>query len=218
MTPRRVWHLWPARNWPASPAEEVAFVADLQALAAADRQPRSPTGRPARHDTTAVLNALRCGLTARELTAVIPGTPPGALLHAYRDLHERLAASVTAWQALLDDPTQDALVTHAQAAAVLMPVPVYRLATVAAHAGASALAATAEALARQVAEHARLAAVIEEQLATRALAPAAAVELGTRLHNPSEPALWGSPYFLPTRVTCLSPPRVADLLEERTTP
>lgn len=199
------------------PAEEVAFVADLRTLARSSHH--RPTSRGhARHDITAVLNALRCGLTARELLTHIPGTPPGVLLAAYEDLHERMTGSVTAWQALLDDPSRESLVEHAAAAAVLMPVPVYRLATVAAHAGVTALADAARSLGRQVAEHARLARAIERQLASRSVGPAAAVELGTRLHNPSEPALWGSPYFLPTRVTCLSPPRVADLLQERSTP
>lgn len=219
MTTRRVWHVWPTRNWPASPTEEDAFVADLDRLATADHRPRpSRPHPPTRPDVTAVLNALRSGATAREVTSFIPGTPPAALAAAYRHLADRLTIAVAAWNDLVADPTLEAVHAHASAAAVILPVPVYRIVTVAANAGHLALADTISELDARVRDHQEVCRRVEHDLVGRRAPDPVAVALGARLHNPIEPALWGSPYFLPTRVTSLSPTRVADLLEERALP
>lgn len=226
MTALHVWHLWAARHWPASVREEAQFVDDLDALAATATPAPEPTEtatdpaevrRAHRVNVTAVLNALRCGLTAEELMSNLPGADPAELAAAYRTLDESRRAAVTAWQNLVAEQTWHAVQEHGVHAAVLMPVPVHRILTIATNTQGRSLTSAVQAMAGTVREHGRMVARAERALERLAAAPAQAVALGTRLHNPADPGLWGSPFFLPPRVTSLSAPRVADLLGERET-
>ena len=165
---------------------------------------------------TAVLNALRCGLTACGLLTNLPGMHPADLLAAYVHLERLRMESWHAWQAIVEEPTVAGLAEHSGDASVLLPVPLYRIATVASNVHTDGvLRQTVAAVAAEIDAHARAAAGIEDMLAARRPPDAGGVKLGVKLHHPHEPALWGAPYFLPTRVTALSPMRVADLLGER---
>ena len=203
-----LWLPWRCRNWPATPTEEHRFVVELAHLADPDA-----TSAHTRSDVTAVLNGLRGGLTADELTANVPGHPPHRLLAAYRDLDQRRAASVAAWEAIVTDGTSTALRTHSVAAAALVPVLIDRLWAVLSI-GDEAYRTTVEKLAAYVDATARNVAEIETALAVW---PERAVELGARLYNPYGDAVTNRVDHLARRVGTLTPNRVAALLGEAPT-
>lgn len=205
-----IWHLWPGRHWPALPEEEQQFVLDLQDLAD-DRS----AGLDRMH-FTAVVNALRCGITVNELLAVVPGMLPTDLLAAYVQLERLRMQAWHAWEEIVESPTVATITEHGADASTLLPVPLYRIATVASHvATPGALRDAVRAVSGEIGKLARQSEVVEALLARCTPPDARGVSIGTKLHHPKEPALWGNPYFLPSRVTCLSPVRVADLLGER---
>jgi hypothetical protein len=215
-----VWHLWRGRNWPALPDEERAFHAVLIELRTGPLpQPGDlPSGDllDQRMHYTAVLNALRCGISAHELVRLLPGVAPDDLLKAYAELERRRALSSQAWQQIARDPTHSTLAEHGPAAAVLLPVPLRRIARDEVHRiSAERLKAAVSRIEAQLLVHDVACVRLEAALARAAVPPAVAVAIGAQLHNPQNPTLWGAPYYLPPRVGALSPVRVADLLEER---
>lgn len=203
-----MWLPWRCRNWPSTPAEEHRFVVDLAHLA----EPEA-TDRHTRSDVTAVLNALRGGLTADQLIAKVPGLPPHRLLAAYRDLEQRRAAASDAWYAIVNNRTADALPDHAANAGALVPVLIERLYATA-ELGPQAYSTTVARLASYVEATHRNVAEIETALS---LWPERAVELGARLYNPYGDALTNRVDHLAQRVGTLTPTRVATLLGEAPT-
>lgn len=203
-----LWLPWRCRNYPATPAEEHRFVVDLATRA--DAGPADASRAHKRSDVTAVLNALRGGLSAGELLAHLPGLPPAALLAAYRDLEHRRAAADRAWQALVDDGTEVGLRDHGATASALLPVLIDRLwATLTI--GPDAYAATVDKLASYVEATDRNVAEVETAIA---IWPERAVELGARLYNPYGDAITNRVDHLARRVGTLTPNRVAALLGE----
>lgn len=203
-----MWLPWRCRNWPSTPAEEHRFVVDLTHLADPDA-----TAPHTRSDVTAVLNALRGGLTADQLVEKVPGLPPHRLVAAYRDLETRRAAAAQAWIALVHDGTANALATHAAAASALVPVLIERLYATAGL-GPDAYRTTLARLSSYVEATHRNVGEIETALA---LWPERAVELGARLYNPYGDALTNRVDHLAQRVGTLTPTRVAALLGEAPT-
>lgn len=203
-----IWLPWRCRNWPSTPAEERHFVADL-----AHRADPLASDADTRSDVTAVLNALRGGLTADQLIERVPGLPPHRLLAAYRNLEGRRAAASAAWFALAADGTPDALADHAGAASLLVPVLVERLCA-SVELGLGAYRSTITRLATHVEATHR---TIEEIETALALWPEQAVELGARLYDPYGDALTNRVDHLAQRVGTLTPTRVAALLGEAPT-
>ena len=200
-----LWLPWRCRNWPATPAEEHRFVVDLAHLADADA-----AGAHSRSETTAVLNALRGGLTADQLVDKVPGLAAHRLLAAYRDLEARRAEAAAAWDALVAQGTPDALTEHAALASALVPVLVERLFATA-ELGPEAYRTTVARLASYVDATQRNVDEIETALAVW---PERAVELGARLYNPYGDALTNRVDHVARRVGTLTPTRVAALLGE----
>jgi hypothetical protein len=207
-----MWLPWRCRNWPATPAEEHRFVVELALLADPDATP-DETAPSKRSDITAVLNALRGGLTAHQLVEKVPGLPPHRLLAAYRDLEQRRAASTDAWCSLVAEGSPQGLRDHGGAAAVLVPVLVERL-WATAGIGPEPYRSTVVRLASYVEATHRNVAEIESAMS---LWPERAVELGGRLYNPYGDAVTNRVDHLARRVGTLTPNRVAALLGEAPT-
>lgn len=200
-----LWLPWRCRNWPTTPAEEHRFVVEL-----AMRADGAPAAAHTRSDTTAVLNALRGGLSADELLAHVPGLPAHRLLAAYRDLEHRRAVSFDAWNAIVAEGTEEALRARGVAASALVPVLVDRLwATLSV--GPEAYATTIDKLASYVEATARNVTEIETAMGVW---PERAVDLGARLYNPYGDAITNRVDHLARRVGTLTPNRVAALLGE----
>lgn len=205
-----VWHVWPGQGWPSSPAQELAFLEELREASG------TTVAEPTRASITCMLGALRCGITYRSLQAALPGVNPAEMIAGYDLLELRRAQAEKAWRALVGDPSASSLAEHTERAALLLPVPVRRIATgVATLQSRGALDRVTLEVATQVARFAERAEAMEAKLSQYRHGDIRGIVLGAQLHNPLDPALWSEPYFLPERVGTLSPTRVADLLGER---
>ena len=215
MSTAYIWHLWPARHWPSSKAEEEKLVSELTNL--------DPT--PAtfdRSDITAVLNVLRLGMTFAEVIQHAPGLRPGRLLGAYTYLEKERKTTSAAFVALLDSPSVGALESLAAPAARILPIPTFWLSSAIREADESENQKIAEDAVHQIrydiAAAVNRARIIEKKLASLATpdeeAREKAVELGREIYDPYADSAWEHPFYLPTRVGALMPNRVADLIGE----
>jgi hypothetical protein len=202
------WHLWPGRHWPLLAAEERRFADDLQHRAA---------GRTAAYDRgalTAVLNAMRCGMTVDALLDAGPGLQPAVLLAAYRHAEKLRATAAGAWQRILDNPSISVWVTNQHLAYPLMTTQVQQLNRAAAESTPKAFTAAVIAVRTETEDLCVRATRVEQRLAALQAPSPAGVELGRLLYDPYDPQLWGQPAFVPDRVGALMPMRVRDLLGE----
>ena len=202
------WMPWTGRNWPATAREERAFVVRLTELA----PPRQ--GAATRSDITAVLNALRCGLTVDELLDRAPGLQPGRLLDAYCVLDAERAESEQAWHAIVARPNLETFVRHGTSAARLLPAAITGLRSVAELHLQSLGVAVGELADRVRSVQARVCRI--EDVLDRLIPPSdRGVELGRQLYDPIGGGETSHPDYLPTRVGTLVPTRAAALLGER---
>lgn len=204
-----IWQLWPGHDAPATAREEQRFSARLEELS-------PPAGTPARwtrRQVTAVLNALRCGITVDDLLVRAPGLRPSELLSAYRHLERRRAGAVRAWELIVHERTVAALAEHGPLAARLLPVVVARLVTAAETSGDRGVAFSVDAAIADIAAVDAVACEIESAMQDADHAERS--ELGRQLYDLHEPGLWSHPAHLPRRVGSVVPVQVAALMGER---
>lgn len=209
-TPRQEhasWMPWVGRNRLATPEEEAAFVDELAIRV------ETPATAIRRSDVTAVVNALRCGLTAAQLLERAPGLRADRLHAAYCELERRRYEASMAWTSIAISGRIDVFVEHREQAAKLLPAPVARLGEVMVECPADFDLVLLQ-LAATVASTNAAVRRIERVIEAAPLDSERAVELGRALYNPNGAALTGRPDFLPHRVGTLVPPRVAALLDE----
>lgn len=203
---RVAWLPWSNAGAIATANGERDFVTDLASRA-------GDLGAEAtRSDTTAVLNALRGGLSTDQLFANAPGLRPERLYRAYQELEERRRRAAAAWSAIVADPTRASLEHHGEDAARLVPVLVHRLLETA-DVDPALLPRVAARLAHGVDEVRRLIRNTEVELDRRP-DPEHAMALSRALYNPMADCIFGRVEHLPERVGCLMPTRVAALLAE----
>lgn len=200
------WLPWRDATTIVTPSVERTFVADLEELAGGSEA-------HTRRDTTAVLNALRGGLTAGELLARAPGLRPRCLVGAYHALEQRRRRAARAWLAIMDHPTIDVLAEHHVAAARLMPVLVERMLD-AAMIDPAILPRLGGHIGAAVQEIARAAENIEREL-DRCVDPDRRASISRTLFDPHADCVYARDDHLPVRVGALVPTRVASLLGER---
>jgi hypothetical protein len=208
--PAALWQLWPGVNAPATAEQETRFVARLTELAGDAGAPEGWT----RRNVTAVLNALRCGVEVDDLLTRAPGLRPHQLLLAYRELDARRRGSVAAWAAIVRERTIGSVVDHGESAALLVPVFVARLASIAADGDAARVAHVTGELVHEALVVTEAAESCELLLAAET-SQSRREELGRRLYDLHVPGLWSNTAFIPPRVGTLVPVRVAALLGER---
>lgn len=207
-----IWHVWPARHYPASAVEEEIFYSDLTAASSLARGETIPFERG---DATTVLNTLRNGMTLDELLAVAPGVKVDRLVSAYRHLDALRVDALTAFTDMCANLC-DRTVNAARPASALLPVPTYRL--ISAFTDATAKNATndeASAVCALISDMASAALDLESRLADPALDRTEAVRLGRTLYDPFLGGLWSHPYYASCRVGTLTPDRVRDLFGEK---
>lgn len=203
---RRMWHVWPGQWWPLLPDQEAAFVAELVAAS-----PARAT-KPDRDDITSLLNILRCGADLSTVIQVAPGIKPARLLAAYRLLEARRSESEQAWLAIENDPDVHTLRIHASVASRILPVPVHRILATVDQAVAEGVTEAIAAASAQI-HHLKITARgIEHELQDMEAGSERGMALGVKLFHPHDPGIFGNPYFLPERISALSPVRVTDLL------
>lgn len=206
------WLPWNGPGRPASAAEERRFVVRLTDLAEqVTSEAFDPDGTGwTRRDVTAVVTALRCGLSADELLERAPGLVPGRLVAAHRAVEALRRGSERAWNQLVGEPNHVRLVELGPAVAALLPVVAARLVEQARH-GAAQLARAVASEAEQVARVGGIARDVEAWVVSDSATPGA----GDLLYGDGEPGLWDHDHFLPPRVGALVPSRLAALLGER---
>jgi hypothetical protein len=208
-----LWRVWPGRDWPASGVEEGAFLADLQLRADGAASSKGIAHR--RGDTTAVLNALRCGLDAPDLLGRAPGLRPDRLLAAHSDLDGRRRDAVAAWRGIVSTPTAESVVTWGGVAAALVPVVIGRLRDVRPTDGAE-LESVIAACAADIDRVGRLAASVERDMSDPTVPARRRTGLAALLFAGAGSGLWYHECYLAHRVGSLVPVRVAALLGENT--
>lgn len=216
--PNGHWMPWLSANRPATARGEQQFLADLRLLSAAETWSPDHVGgtddQPERSDATAVLNALRCGLSVDDLLHRAPGLRPVRLLRSYLDLDARRQKAVHAWDWIVADPSENSLYEWGPDAATLMSPIVGQLLDVARR-KANRYESTVATAAMHIEETGRCVAEVERALDAEPYGSKQAVELGRVLYDPAGSALTNQPTHLPARVGTLTPSRVATLLGER---
>lgn len=209
-----LWHPWVSRCWPSTATEETAFVADLltQLGPVADG---AVTRDFDRRDVTALVTALRCGLTLDELLARAHGLRPARLLAAHTHLEVARAAGEEAWRAIVDMATSAALAHYGPVAATLLPVIVSHLDAIGQRTPSdlarSVLMADAE-----ISRTTQSVLLLEERLDTCVAPSERGRAIGGLLYDAYGDGAWALGTFLPRRVGTLVPLRVASLLGEDT--
>lgn len=206
---RRMWQIWPGQLWPLTAEQEAALVADLEARA-------TRTSRHTRDDITALMSLLRCGCELEAALRFAPGLRPAALLGAYRKVESRRSASVEAWQRIVADPTLPVWRVEHRAAGRLLPVAVERL--VAAAGDEVSRPGSFEKAVLQVQKRIEDTILTAEEIERRCAQVRPTLPqlgaLATTLFNPIGSCVYADPFYLPNRVSSVSPARVSDLLGE----
>lgn len=198
---------WASTGRVSTAADEAQFVEDLRSLA--DGEP----GGHQRSDVTALLNALRGGLTVEELLVHAPGLRPERLLSAHESVARLRRDSSEAWEQIVACPDTMTFAACAERAALLLPVPVGHLARVV---RTSPTIIRAEIVRRAAGVDRAGAAVrqLERRLDDGSLDDAQRREVAAHLFNQRERCAWAHDDYLPQRVGDLVPTRVASLLGE----
>lgn len=221
---RRMWQILPGRHWPMLPDQEKAFVDRMTELA------KGRKSETQRDDLIILLTALRCGTDADLLLENAPGTTPESILAAYNWIEKLRQRSVSAWIAIENAPSIATVQKFAPEAVKVLPIPVRRIVSTiegitngtfhARMLPESIGEASAQIHRLQVRAHG-----FESELesihynnnkkGSNEMLQSKANDLGQRLYDPLAPGIYGDAYFLPNRVSTLSPLRVRDLLGER---
>lgn len=205
---RAMWMAWTPGSVPNTTAAETSFLRGLVGIC----HERRIEAR--RSDVTAVLNAIRCGLTVVELFEQAPGLVAERLYDAYLDIDERRLRSLGAWQAITVAPTAEQLATSALEAGKLFPSFVSQLQRVAVESPERLESVVHEMIDSSIATSVR-ARGIEHELAEVSPCSARGDELMRHFYDPTGDGITSRPDHVPHRVGTLVPTRVAALLGER---
>lgn len=199
---------WAAIGRFSTAADEARLITDL-----ARRKSVGPADHR-RSDVTALVNALRGGLTADLLLAQAPGLRPERLLDAHRELEARRRRAAAAWAAIVATPDAETLAANADCAAALLPTHIARLVRVAQTAPDGL---RSEILRSATAVDRARAAVrqVERKLDAGDLDADEEAALARRLYDQHDGCLISHDDHLADRVGTLDPTRVAALLGEQ---
>ncbi|MFN3255961.1 MAG: hypothetical protein ACE37B_09710 [Ilumatobacter sp.] len=206
--PTPTWMPWAGSRRPATTREEAAFRASLDALAG------TGTAEVRRRDITAVLNALRCGLTVDQLLERAPGLDATRLRAAYDHLDALRVDAADAWRDIVADPTPDVFDLRAPVAGTMLPRLVFVLEGIA-QSSPFEFADVVGQLDEAVRAADDAATAVEARLATVGDDRDEAILVGRLLYDPDGSGIANWPTYCPRRVGTLSPARVAALLGER---
>lgn len=203
---RCLWHTGIGRGWPASAEEELVFLAELEIKAKDIVKPK-----PAREDVTFLVVSLREGATISELDEELPGANWQGMYSAAKKLASRRKKSYNSWLHIVEDPGVVALSKHIREAAKLLPGPAARLTETAARANSvEQIIEEVKIVAEKIEDLYMQSQQIMGKLQT-ATSEDAVEQYSTLLYNPYGHSVWTDPYYLPVRLTEVSPGRVQHL-------
>ena len=196
-----LWQPWISRAWPCTARDEQAFVRHMTELAG--RAPGA-SARYDRRDVTALVTALRSGLSAAELLEQARGLRPERLLAAHAHLDGARVAAADAWRTLVRTPTPAALLHVAPVAAMLLPAIVSQLEAIA-HRAPGDLARSVQLADAEIARTSARIVELEERLDTCTPPSDRGRAIGSLLFDAYGDGAWSLSTFLPDRVGTLVP-------------
>lgn len=203
-----IWMPWTGGSRVNTTTEEANFLVRLSDRAGGTV---SDYRRP---DITALLNALRCGLTVDDLFERAPGLVAEQLFGAYIALEQLRYRAETAWEMISDQGTPEAVVTLGPEAAKLVPSLVGQLFAVV-ESAPHRVPALVAAMRDDILSTRQSVRTIEHALQESLGNPERSMDLGRLLYDPSGHGAASDPSFLSRRVGTLVPTCVAALLGER---
>jgi len=205
---------WGSRERPATAAEEALFVDRLRQMTARPSQGRGSDASFQRYDITAVVTALRNGVTVDEMFRSAPGLRPESVAAAYDHVDQMRRDAVEAWETLVAEPTAATLIAVGDRAAALIPAIISRLRsllvqhhpTVTLEAAIAAIDAEIQATCSRALEL--------EYLLTNCANEALAARAAELLVGDLNDGLWSLGSFLPPRVGTFVSTRLREMLDE----
>lgn len=208
---RRMWQIWPGDGSPCCAVAEAQFLADLFASSARP-------GRFTRDDATALMSILRCGATLEQALQYAPGLKPAALLGAYLAVDTSRQESQRAWDKLVANPTPAEWRKHQVRAGRLYPAAVTRISgELDRSKSAQGMRRAAAQVVGQMQQVTAAALEIEARCASVPVNMPQHEALSALLFSSHSPCLYNNSFYIPSRVSTLSPSRVSALLGERQT-
>jgi len=207
---------WGGRERPATAAEEVVFIDRLRQMTARPSQGCKTGDLFHRYDITAVVTALRNGVTVGEMFRSAPGLRPESVAAAYDHVERIRRAGVDAWRSLVADPTPATLLEVGEHAALVLPAVISRLRSMLVHHHPGTTVSIEDAVAAINAEILATSdrALELEYMLTDSADPAGATEAGALLVGDLHDGLWSLGSFLPPRVGTLVSPRLREMLDD----
>ena len=169
-----------------------------------------------RDDVTLLINALRCNLTAQELTKFAPGVKPLAVVAVYEKLNRLLLRAQRDAIVMLSTSGGSPKFSSEllNAGSVLLPVPATRINTayeLESYEGAEAVRIKIKETVERVQKHVD---DVENWLDEHGSSSSSTgATVGNLLYHPNRDCMWSSPFFLPSRVGQLSSRRLSRLIE-----
>jgi hypothetical protein len=202
-----MWHIWPGRLYPALIDDELNFYAQLQTKKRKSKAPYT------HDDVVALMGILRCGADLEGALDLAPGLVLPALRSAYKKLESQRAKSVKAWQTLLEKPTLTTLHAQSKAIRLLLPVVIDNITSDVQD--GTELVSTINSYNVRIREMTNTAKVIEIACSSSPPGSSQLLEASSQLYAVRTPSVYTDHYYLPDRVSSLSPLRVNNLLGYR---
>jgi hypothetical protein len=206
---------WGGRERPATAAEETVFVERLRQMTARPSQ-GAITGAPFhRYDITALVTALRHGVTVDEMFRSAPGLRPESIAAAYDHVERIRSDAADAWRSLVVEPTAATLIAVGDRAANVLPATISQLRSLLVrHPDHSlSLAAAIAAIDREIVATGNRALELE-YLLTHSANPAEVTRAADLLVGEFRDGLWSLGSFLPPRVGTFVSVRLREMLGE----
>ncbi len=208
-------HLWtsgPFRGWPASRSEETEFINHARDDADEEAVLDTPVTRS---DIVAVSVSLREGAEYGALREFLPGLTAEGLVSSYEYLEAGRVRSLEAWNYIEKLHSFTATILNAARAAEVVPAAVGRLLREMQQ-GKNELhfVRCVQSFEERIREETRTALRLEKELHNPRYSPKTKLRIGEELFHPARECAWMSPYYLPSRVTDLSPERINSIMGE----
>lgn len=206
MNVNRAWQILPGQLWPMDAKQEALFVMELRNSYKVKRFDRD--------DISLLLAILRCGSELKDITTIVPGVNPGALLGAYDKLELLRLESVLAWSRVENDINLIKNKKIMKSVGKLLPHVSEMLSSDEYVEDIESATDLVNEIKLNIQTMRVFAGSLEAMLSQHKPGSKIGVKLGAELYQPNNPGVYGNSNYLPDRVSSLSPVRVRDLLGE----